>query len=176
MLVTVTGGSGSGKSEFAENVAVSLNKGALVYIATMIPYGEEGRQRVERHRKMRAEKNFQTIECYTNLGAVHVPKGATVLLECISNLTANEVFDNAGAKERAYDSMREGIEHLLRNCRHLVVVTNDIFSDGITYDKEMVRYMKTLGKMNRWLAEKSQRVIEVIYSIPVEKKNVLEEL
>ena len=51
MLILVTGGSGSGKSAFAEQKAVSLAAGGeLVYLATMQVYGEEGKKKVERHR------------------------------------------------------------------------------------------------------------------------------
>ena len=70
MLAVITGGSGSGKSEYAERVATSLAKRdglPLYYIATMRPFGEEGKRRVERHRKLRAGKGFETIECYVNL-------------------------------------------------------------------------------------------------------------
>ena len=63
MMVVVTGASGSGKSEYAEGVAVKLaGKGDLYYLATMRVYGEEGVRRVERHRKLRAGKGFQTAE------------------------------------------------------------------------------------------------------------------
>ncbi|MGN0334592.1 MAG: bifunctional adenosylcobinamide kinase/adenosylcobinamide-phosphate guanylyltransferase [Lachnospiraceae bacterium] len=167
MLITVTGGSGSGKSEYAENLAVSMNRGNLVYIATMIPCGEEGRMRVERHRAMRAEKNFQTIECYTNLKEVPLSGRATVLLECMSNLAANEIFEENGAKEQAAEDIIEGLEHLKRTCDHVIVVTNEIFSDGMEYDRDMILYLKTLGKINCWLAAHSEKAVEVVYSIPV---------
>ena len=70
MLAVITGGSGSGKSEYAESVATSLAKRdglPLYYIATMRPFGAEGMWRVERHRKLRAGKGFETIECYVNI-------------------------------------------------------------------------------------------------------------
>ena len=68
MMVLVTGASGSGKSEYAEGVAVKLaGKGNLYYLATMRVYGEEGARRVERHRKLRAGKGFQTVECPVNV-------------------------------------------------------------------------------------------------------------
>lgn len=170
MLITVTGGSGSGKSEYAENLAVSLHQGELVYIATMIPYGEEGKRRVERHRKMREKKHFQTIECYTDLMNVKLKKGSTVLLECMSNLAANEVFESGRGFEEACRSMKDGILHLMEYCENLVVVSNEIFSDGIMYDSETARYMEILGAMNCWLGKQSDRVVEVVYSIPVERK------
>ena len=70
MLILVTGGSGSGKSAFAEQKAVSLAAGGeLVYLATMQVYGEEGKKKVERHRQLRRGKGCETIEpvSYTHL-------------------------------------------------------------------------------------------------------------
>lgn len=62
MTVYIIGGSGSGKSEFAEKIAVSLNGERRVYIASMIPRGDEGKNKVIRHRTMRQNKGFITIE------------------------------------------------------------------------------------------------------------------
>ena len=109
MITLVTGGSGSGKSAFAEDVLTGFGDGDRVYIATMYPFDEESKKRVERHRRMRAEKKFTTIECYTGLKNVQVPKGACVLLECLSNLTANEMFQEDGAGSRTVEAVLEGI-------------------------------------------------------------------
>ena len=65
MMILVTGGSGSGKSAFAEDCVVSFGKTDRIYIATMYPFDEESRKRVQRHRKMRQGKGFETVECYT---------------------------------------------------------------------------------------------------------------
>ena len=85
MMAVVTGGSGSGKSAFAEDKILSLGQGKRFYIATMHPYDEESYKRVERHRKMRAGKGFETVECYTGLENLEFPQDAIVLLECMSN-------------------------------------------------------------------------------------------
>ena len=61
MLHLITGGSGSGKSRYAEGEILKLGPGRRIYIATMYPYDEESRQRIARHRAMRAGKNFETI-------------------------------------------------------------------------------------------------------------------
>lgn len=58
----------------------------------MRPFGAEGMWRVERHRKLRAGKGFETIECYVNLKEQTLPEKGVVLLECMSNLTANEML------------------------------------------------------------------------------------
>ena len=133
MMILVTGGSGSGKSAFAENCVVSLDSEKKIYIATMYPYDGESRKRVKRHRKMRAGKGFETVECYTGLSGVHVPEGSTVLLECMSNLVANEMFREEGAREKTYDEITKGILHLKEQAAHLIVVTNEIFSEAMCY-------------------------------------------
>lgn len=65
MLTLVTGGSGSGKSAFAEDRVLSFGDAQRIYIATMHPFDEESHKRIERHQKMRAGKGFETVECYT---------------------------------------------------------------------------------------------------------------
>ena len=82
MMILVTGGSGSGKSAFAEDCVVSCGETERIYIATMYPFDEESRRRVQRHQKMRQGKGFETVECYTGLHKVQVPENSTVLLEC----------------------------------------------------------------------------------------------
>ena len=54
MLTLVTGGSGSGKSAFAEDRVLSFGDARRIYIATMHPFDEESHKRIERHQKMRA--------------------------------------------------------------------------------------------------------------------------
>lgn len=56
MLTLVTGGSGSGKSAFAEDRVLSFGDAQRIYIATMHPFDEESHKRIERHQKMRAGK------------------------------------------------------------------------------------------------------------------------
>ena len=97
MLHLITGGSGSGKSRYAEGEILKLGPGRRIYIATMYPYDEESFRRIERHRAMRAEKQFETMECYAALFHREFPEGANYLLECMSNLVANEMFRPEGA-------------------------------------------------------------------------------
>ena len=150
MIHLVTGGSGSGKSAYAEQCILDFGGTRRVYIATMQPFGAEGQARIARHRKMRAAKQFSTIECYTNLKEVELEPGSDVLLECMSNLTANEIFDPSGAgKARA---------------------ENEIFSDGYRYEEETMEYQRILGNINVRLAEMADCVTEVVYGIPVRIK------
>lgn len=76
MIHLVTGGSGSGKSEYAENWLTGRNKkdGTYIYIATMQPYTEETMKKIERHHRLRAGKGFRTLEKYTDLSELEIPK------------------------------------------------------------------------------------------------------
>ena len=171
MLTLVTGGSGSGKSAFAEDREHSFGDAQRIYIATMHPFDEESHKRIERHQKMRAGKGFETVECYTGLKNVKLPAGCVVLLECMSNLTANELYLDTGAKERTREAVLEGIRELEKRCRGLVAVTNEVFCDLPPADEEMQEYLSVLGTINCRMAKMADQVTEVVYGIPVEVKN-----
>lgn len=172
MLYLVIGGSGSGKSQFAENLSVRLkneyNAKKLYYIAAMKPYGEQAQQRIAKHRKMRLGKGFETIECYTNVGKVSIDSDSVVLLECVSNLAANIMFDE-NVKDTA-DTVVWGIEALQKKCLALVAVTNNVFDDGIQYSAETVEYMRQLGIINQSLAKSAKQVSELVCGIELRLK------
>ena len=168
MIVLVTGGSGCGKSTWAERLVETLPRENRVYIATMQVYDEESRQRVKRHREQRADKGFLTIECEKDLQHAGIPEDSTVLLEDLVNLTANEMFDGGDP-----DSVVPALRKLAGHCRHLVMVTNDLFSDGIAYTPSVQEYLRRLAEINRKAAELADCVVEVVYSIPVILKGEL---
>lgn len=167
MFHLITGGSGSGKSAYAEQCILDFQGNNRIYIATMYPFDEESHKRIQRHREMRKEKKFSTIECYTGLRSLELPNDADVLLECMSNLTANEMYQEQGAGEDTPGQILDGIENLRKKVRNLVVVTNEVFSDGITYDPDTMRYLSYLGEINQQMGRMADRVTEVVYGIPV---------
>lgn len=174
MFVLVTGGSGSGKSAYAEEQILSFGKGRRIYIATMHPYDEESLRRVDRHRRMRAGKGFETVERYIGLSELVLPSDSVVLLECLSNLVANEMFQEEGAGEQTVKEIREGIQSLKKQVRHLVVVTNEIFSEFSSYEGDTHKYEQYLGGLNQELAAEADEVVEVVYGIPVFHKRAKE--
>ena len=121
MLVVVTGGSGSGKSAFAEETVLSFGEARRIYIATMQAFDEESHRRIRRHRHMRAGKGFETIERYTELDELLIPKDCVVLLECMSNLVANEMFREGGFHPEVAEKITEGVKNLLSQAKHVVI-------------------------------------------------------
>lgn len=166
MTALVIGGAASGKSQFAEALASSC-PAPHRYIATLMPTGSEDGARITRHREMRRSKGFTTTEHYVSLECLHLPERGTVLLECLGNLTANEIFADEGAGESAYNAIADGISALAQQCDNLIVVTNDVFADGASYSGEMQFYLQVLGGINSMLAETFDRVYEVVCGIPL---------
>ena len=204
MLHMVYGGSASGKSSYAESFALSLQgDGRLLYIATMYPYkwntteiDPETMQRIERHRAMRADKGFDTVECYRHVEHIVAKRQDVLLLECMSNLLANEMYlepdaDDGGRPETMSEVEKAGFEmsktlspvskkivqalvNLSTRVQDVVIVTNDVFSDGgsLTYDESTREYVKNLAEINCALARVAETVTEVVCGIPViVKKN-----
>ena len=186
MIHLVIGGSGSGKSEYAENLLE--DSPGKYYIATMQVYDEEGRKKVARHQRLRAGKGFQTIEQPRNMhkAAEIVTRDRKeteneALLECMSNLVANEMFDgetedfaNGMSETEREDFLVEkvtgGIRTLAEKLDKLVIVSNNVFEDGISYDAQTMSYIRVLGRVNQELARMADHVTEVVVGIPVKVK------
>ena len=191
MLHMVYGGSASGKSSYAESIAMSLQgDGRLLYIATMYPYkwgkaelDPETMQRIERHRAMRADKGFDTVECYRHVEHIVAKRQDVLLLECMSNLLANEMYlepvSNAGSvmaetMSPVSNKIVQALVNLSTRVQDVVIVTNDVFTDGgsLTYDESTREYVKNLAEINCALAREAATVTEVVCGIPViVKKN-----
>ena len=172
MITLIIGGSGSGKSAYAEEEFFRLcNKGRKYYLATMKVYDKDGEKRVERHRQMRKDRGFCTIEQSENIEhAMEKMEGKdnAILLECMSNLVANEMYqEKIYTAREVTDKIKNGIEQLEKNLTHLMIVTNNVFEDGVLYDEMTMEYLHALDEINIWLAAKAEKVTEVVVGIPV---------
>lgn len=173
MMTLIIGGSGSGKSVYAENCLLSRSEGKRkYYLATMQASDRESRERIARHRKQRAGKGFHTIEkpAAIQSAAEDMEEGEnTALLECISNLTANEMFAGKAPKEEkaVAEAVVNGIAGLEKRLTYLVVVSNNVFEDGRVYDETTMAYIRAMGRINERLADMADEVVEVVAGIPV---------
>lgn len=176
MMTLIIGGSGSGKSAYAEDYISSLSEEKKkYYIAAMQVCDAESEKKVERHRMLRSGKGFYTIEQPRGIqeAAEKMEEGErTALLECISNLTANEMFakEVPETEEDVAERIIDGITSLDKKLMHLVIVSNNVFEDGKLYDKATMAYIRAMGRINQKLAEMADEVIEVVAGIPVAVK------
>lgn len=164
MLALVSGGSGSGKSAFAESLVTAEANPRRLYIATMRVWDAEGERRVERHRRLRAGKGFRTVECPVELEHCPIENGQTILLEDLSNLVMNEYY--GGNAATAIARIESAIAALAEE-NFVVVVTNEMASDGIAYPDETRRFLALMAELNRRLARRAQQVWEVVCGIPI---------
>jgi adenosylcobinamide kinase/adenosylcobinamide-phosphate guanylyltransferase len=135
----------------------------------MIPYGQAGAERVERHRKFRAGKGFRTIEAPFDIDtAVTSLKETsdinladmTVLLECVSNLVANELFERHATANELIERLYMDIRHIAEQCRNLVIVTNH-FETEDGFDEETRMYAETLDILNGKLGKFADNTIRL---------------
>lgn len=171
MMILVTGGSKSGKSSLAERIFESF-AGEKFYIATMKPYGAEALAAIGRHHKMREGKGFITIERYTDLKGLKIPCGSGVLLECMGNLCANEMFRENGIHDPA-EEIFTGIAHIQEIVTRFVIVTNEVGADGIAYSPETMQYIRAMSEINRRTAALADTVIECTAGFPNVLKGVI---
>lgn len=170
-MTLILGGSGSGKSAYAEDyllrAAGDKNK---YYIATMQIRDAEMQAKVDRHHRLRQGKGFTTIEQPTELeqAVLQMEPAGAVLLECMSNLTANEMFSGEQPVDRqmVITKILQGMEGLRKQADPLVIVTNNVFEDGMIYDDSTMEYIEALGRINERLAAEADEVVEVIAGIP----------
>lgn len=174
MKVFIIGGSGNGKSAFAEKVAARLG-GKMIYIATMPIYTEEDMKVVERHHKLRAGRGFETLERPQRIDDVP-NQGETVLLECMSTHVANVMFgdgfeDLKSNPDTNYaEEIWKEIEPVFERGGNTVIVSAEVTMDGNTYDPSTNQYITTLAEVNNRLAQAADLFVEVVCGIPLVHK------
>ena len=144
--------------------------GPRYYLATMQVWDAECAARVAKHRAMRAQKQFATVECPQNLHLVRLPQQGTALLEDLGNLAAKELYRPDGSclpPKQTAEKMLAGIEAIAAQCNHLIIVSNEVFSGGADYAGETDLYLQALAMVNNAVAAKADAVCRVVCGLPV---------
>lgn len=181
MIVFISGGVRSGKSGVAERIVRSLASptSTIHYIATANVTDDEMRERVIRHQQAR---RLQPVEWVTWEQPRHVHEligtfrtEDVLLLDCLTNWLANELFHAPGWENEAY--CRQKAEHILATINQLsavakavVIVSNELFSGGVLHDTGTYHFMKMLGWLHQQVVRVASSAIVVQHSIPIVKK------
>ena len=137
----------------------------------MRPCSEENLQRIEKHREQRKDLQFTTLECPYQVGAAAVERDGVVLLEDVSNLLANAMFERGGDEASVYAD----IEALCSRCRLLVAVTiTGLCADG--YDGETAAYIRALNGLNQRLYDRAAAAVAMKDGAPFAEKGDLDEI
>lgn len=177
-LTLIIGGARSGKSRYAQQLAVASGEPAL-FVATAEPGDDEMRRRIQAHKRSRPA-NWQTLEITGNLGPEISRAIGTIpiaIIDCITLLVNNifnqKAFPNADARaleKQVTEEINGLIECFNKSPAHFIVVTNEV-GLGIVPDNEMGRlYRDLLGTANQMLAACADKVFLMVAGVPVPVK------
>ena len=181
-IILCSGGARSGKSEFAEQLALSL-KGRKAYVATGQAFDDEMKDRIKKH-QMRRGKEWITFEI-----PLHLHKNweqiknvsDVILIDCLTMFTSNHVFAHGDINTQE-DSNRiesiilEELRLLLQeinnsNDKTVIFVTNEI-GLGIVPENKLARYFRDItGRVNREVASTANKMYLTISGITIELKS-----
>ena len=166
-IILITGGARSGKSVYAEKLALELADNP-VYLATARIWDDEFRERVRRHQQRRGPQ-WTNIEEEKELSR-HDLSGRTVLVDCLTLWSTNFFFDLEGDTDKALEALRAEFDRFTAQDATFILVTNEIGMGG-TSDNEVQRKFTDLqGWMNQYAASRADEVVLMVSGIPVKIK------
>ena len=166
-VVLITGGSRSGKSSYAEKLAMELSENP-VYLATARIWDEEFRERVRRHQARRGPQ-WTNIEEEKYLSR-HTLAGRVIVVDCLTLWCTNFFFDLESDVDRALEAAKAEFDRFTAQEATFLFVTNEIGMGG-TSDNEIQRKFTDLqGWMNQYVAARADEVILMVSGIPVKIK------
>ena len=166
-IILVTGGQRSGKSGFAQRLALSLSE-TPVYLATSRIWDEEYRKRIERHQRERGSQ-WTNIEEEKQL-SLHRLEGRVVVIDCLTLWATNFFFDNESEVEKSLEELKKEFDRFTDQDATFIFVTNEIGMGGIAENTIQRRFSDLQGWMNQYVAGKADEVVLLVAGIPVRVK------
>lgn len=166
-LVFITGGARSGKSRYAQDLALQHSE-QPVYVATARIWDEDFRQRIERHRQDR-DARWTSLEEEKHLSRLPL-QGRTAVIDCVTLWINNFFSDLRYDVDACLASCKMEIDALLQQDAHLIVISNEI-GMGLHPNTESGRKFTDLqGWVNQYIAARSQEAIFMISGLPLKVK------
>lgn len=167
-ILLITGGQRSGKSQYAEQLALSLSPNPI-YVATARVFDEEFRQRVALHQARRGPQ-WTNIEEEKEL-ARHDFSQRVVLIDCLTLWATNFFFDLNESTEQALLALREQLEALFAQKEvTYIFVTNELGLGGVSPNATQRRFTDLQGSLNQIVAQRADEVTLMVSGIPVRIK------
>lgn len=167
-LYYITGGERSGKSAFAQKLALSLCNNP-VYLATSRVWDDEFRQRIERHKADR-DYRWTTVEEETAL-ASHNFSGKIVVLDCITLWLTNLYSDHNFIADKAFEIAKDEWNKLLEQNFTLIVISNEIGMGGHGTNEAQRAFTSLQGWMNQHIASMAHKAWFMVSGIPMVLKD-----
>ena len=164
MIYFITGGERSGKSRYAQELALSLSE-RPIYIATSRVLDKDFEKRVQRHIASRDER-WTTIEEEKQLSKIDL-KNRVGVIDCVTLWLTNFYTDTNFNVEESLEQAKEEFEKLTQADSTLIIISNEL-GMGVHAQTEMGRkFVELQGWMNQHIAAKANKVILMVSGIPV---------
>jgi len=176
MRIFISGGCKNGKSTYGQDLAFAMQQPGkqLYYVATMLPHDEEDHARIRRHIRERDGMGFLTAEIPLQIRDL-LDVGSSedsFLLDSLTALLSNEMFRDGAVDETAPGRIMDELSQVLETKQNLVLVSDYIYSDAVTYDPLTEAYRKGLADIDRLAAAKSDVVLEIVFGNMVVHKGM----
>lgn len=163
-IILITGGARSGKSSYAEQLALSLSPNP-VYLATSRIWDEEFRQRVLRHQANRGPE-WTNLEEEKELSR-HRVEGRVVLIDCVTLWCTNYFFDLDVDTDKALIAAKQEFDRFTAQDATFIFVTNEIGMGGTSESPIQRKFTDMQGWMNQYIAAQADKVVMTVSGIPV---------
>lgn len=168
-IILITGGQRSGKSGYAQRLALQLSDHP-VYLATSRVWDDEYRARIERHQCDRGPQ-WTNIEEEKQLSR-HQLEGRVIVIDCLTLWATNFFFDNDSEVEKSLQELKEEFDQFTRQEATFLFVTNELGMGGVSENVVQRRFTDLQGWMNQYVAEKADEVVMMVSGIAMKVKNV----
>ncbi len=165
-IIFITGGQRSGKSQYAERLALSLSSNP-VYVATAHVWDDEFRQRVAKHQARRGSE-WDNIEEEKFLSR-HDLTGRVAVIDCITLWCTNFFFELQDV-DKALDTLKAEFDRFIAQDATFIFVTNEIGSGGVSDNAVQRQFTDLQGWMNQYVAQYADEVTLMVSGIPVKIK------
>jgi adenosylcobinamide kinase/adenosylcobinamide-phosphate guanylyltransferase len=168
MLYFITGGQRSGKSSYAQKLALKMSSNP-VYLATARIWDDDFRQRVERHQRDRGSE-WTNIEEPLNISDCKVP-GRVVVLDCVTLWLTNLFFDHQDISvDEVLEMAKEEFGKLITKDVTLIVISNEIGLGGHAESAVARRFTDLQGWMNQHIAGLADVAMLMVAGLPLQLK------
>lgn len=167
-LIMVTGGQRSGKSVFAENMALAMSEHPT-YLATAQVFDEEMQKRVKIHQDRR-NSHWRNIEAPLSIEALKFSKDEVVLVDCLTLWATNWWFKKNENINEALSELKRQIGLLQETGTISIIVTNEIGLGGVNSNSLQRKFADLQGLINQYLGSIADEVYMVISGIPIKIK------
>lgn len=178
-IILITGGQRSGKSTYAEKMALELSGvDKCVYMATARVWDSEFAKRVDLHKQRRGEQWINIEE--EKFLSKHDVAGKVVLIDCMTLWSTNFFYDISTAEEseegeknlvkRSLIAIKDEFDKFAQQDATFIFVTNEIGLSGVSENKLQRQFTDLLGWLNQYVASKADDVYFMISGIPLKIK------